>query len=53
MLLGLDYEVKCVRIFLYSFLVWTKYGVEDGSACTRFEGLVDLVDCRIMYVTSL
>jgi len=28
------------------------YGVEDGFECTRFEGLVDQVDGRIMYVTS-
>jgi len=53
MLLGLDYEIKCVRFFfLYSPLIGL-CGVEDGFECTRFEGLVDQVDCRFMYVTSL
>ena len=32
---------------------WAKYGVEDDFECTRFEGLLDQVDCRIMHVTSL
>lgn len=52
MLLVLDYEIDCVRIFFISTFDWAMYGAEDGLECTRIEELVDRVVCRITYVTS-